>query len=64
MTPLVDEIKGKLNAARSVGEVNAVARAYGAAVADMDNDPVLYTMAIHIRNLARYKRFLFTGEWK
>lgn len=58
MTSLTDPeiILEELRSCRSIAEVNHVARKYGAEVSDMLEIPTLHVRAIHIRNMAKYKR--------
>lgn len=63
MTPRVEEIKAALRACRTVGAVNAVAKASGPEVQDMMESPTLYTMAHQIRNLAIYRRMCIERGW-
>lgn len=63
MTPRVEEIMEALRGCRTIGAVNAVAKAVGGEVYDMMQDPVLYTMAHQIRNLAEYRRMCIRNGW-
>ena len=53
---LVDEVLGALNACQTIEQVDATARRYGHTVAAIAESPAFYERAIHIRNLAEYKR--------
>lgn len=52
----IDRVKAELRACVTVAEVDACARAHGATVAALDADPDSRVYAIHIRNLAIWKR--------
>lgn len=58
MTPKVEEIKAALDACTKVPEVNSCAKHYAADVAALEasSDRDLRVMAIHIKNLAAWKR--------
>jgi len=64
VSKIVDDILSALNRCKTVQEVNATAKRYKATVEAMDVDPDLRVRAIHIRNLAAYKRKEFMGKIK
>lgn len=59
-----EEIIAALDACKTTAAVDAVVLAVADRVADMAESPALYVRAIHIRNMAEWKRMAINGEWK
>ena len=63
MSRQVDEILDALSRCKTVAEVNATAKHYAQAVAIIEADPKLKVRAIHIKNMAKYRRMCIQKGW-
>ena len=63
MSRQVDEIIEALNRCKTVAEVNATAKHYAEAVAILEADPKMKVRAIHIKNMAKYRRMCIQRGW-